>query len=75
MGKTEEAIPATPSPADGLAPAPPPPQEVVVRPEYPGWFRPLAEFVESSPVGALVTLAAAILALYGAGFVTALALR
>lgn len=44
--------------------------EVEVRPEYPGWFLPLADLAERSPAGALAALLAAALLLFGAGLFT-----
>ena len=35
-------------------PPPPPPVIVTVRPDYPGWFRPLANLAEKKPTGALM---------------------
>ena len=39
------------------APPPPEPEYVEVRPEYPGWFRPLAELSERTSLGAFAILA------------------
>jgi serine/threonine-protein kinase len=45
--------------------------EVEVEPDYPGWFRPLAELAESSPVGAAIALMLGALAFFGVGFFSA----
>jgi serine/threonine-protein kinase len=76
---------APPSPPDGNASVPvaqpllgsPPPSQVAAedRPAFPRWFGPLASLAETSPSGALATLIAILLAAYGAGIVTALAIR
>jgi eukaryotic-like serine/threonine-protein kinase len=48
---------ASPAPNVQPPPAPPPePEYIEVRPEYPGWFRPLAELAERSSGGALTVL-------------------
>jgi eukaryotic-like serine/threonine-protein kinase len=68
-----EHAPAPPAPA---APLPPPPPEVVtVRPEYPRWFRPLADLAERSPAGALAALATALVLAFGAGALLTLLFR
>jgi hypothetical protein len=48
---------------------------VTVRPEYPAWFAPIAEFAEHRPIGALVTLAVTALATFGAGVGTGILLK
>ena len=70
--KKEHAEPAPPPPP----PQPPPPPELVtVRPEYPAWFRPLADLAERSPAGALSALVALLLVVFGAGFLVAMLVR
>ena len=57
-------------------PTPPPPEvveriievEVEVEPEYPAWFRPLAELAERNPTGAGFLLVGLGLAIFGMGF-------
>ncbi len=49
--------------------------EVEVYPEYPGWFRPLADLAERLPVGALVLMIFLALAFFGMGFLVAMLLR
>jgi serine/threonine-protein kinase len=53
------------------APPPPPPEIIKVRPQYPAWFRPLADLAETRPGVALAVMTAALLATFGAGFGTA----
>ena len=48
---------------------------IEVRPEYPGWFRPLADLAERSPIGALTVVAAGLLLAFGAGVSAALLVR
>lgn len=49
--------------------------EVQVEPDYPSWFRPLAELAESSPGGAAVALFLGALVFFGLGFFSAFLLR
>jgi eukaryotic-like serine/threonine-protein kinase len=65
---------APPSP---VAPPPPPPEPefIEVRPEYPGWFRPLAELAERSSLGALAVFLLMGFALFGIGFLVAVLMR
>ncbi len=62
---------ALPSPAASSPSEPVPPEIVEVRPEYPGWFRPLADLAERSPAGAAVTVGVALLGTFAAGFALA----
>lgn len=76
----KKSAPATrvvlePSPAPPEPAPPPPPQIVTVSPDYAGWFRPLASFALASPHGALAALIGLSVAIFGAGFVTAMMLR
>jgi eukaryotic-like serine/threonine-protein kinase len=48
--------PAPPEPAPAPKPVEPPPPPVIVQPEYPGWFRPLANLAERRPTSALLTM-------------------
>ena len=41
---------------------------VMVRPEYPGWFKPLAALAEENPPAALLATLAVAVALFAAGF-------
>lgn len=61
-------------PAESSAPASAP-QVVTLSPDYARWFRPLASFALASPVGALAALVGISLALFAAGFATAMLLR
>jgi serine/threonine-protein kinase len=56
-------------------PAPLPPEVIQVRPEYPGWFAPLARFVESRPGRALAACILALTMTFGAGLLLGLALK
>jgi serine/threonine-protein kinase len=69
--------PAVPiPPAEVAAPAPPPePKVITVRPEYPGWFRPLAGLAERSPAGALAIVAGTLIVTFAAGFLLSMVLR
>jgi serine/threonine-protein kinase len=68
------AAPAARKAASAPAPAEPPPP-VVVRPEYPGWFQPLAGLAERSPARAMLVLLGAVALAFAAGFGTALLAR
>ncbi|WP_435018921.1 serine/threonine-protein kinase [Tundrisphaera sp. TA3] len=59
----EAPTPPPPPPAD----APAPPEPVVVRPNYPGWFAPLAAMAEDRPGLALATLLGGAIACFGLG--------
>jgi len=63
-----------PSPPPPAAP-PPPPQVITVSPDYARWFRPLASFALASPHGSLAALIGLSLAIFGAGYVTAMMMR
>ena len=62
------AVATSPEPA-------PPPKVVTVRPEYPGWFRPLASLAESRPGIALTCVLATIASAVAVGFVLGRLLR
>ena len=69
---------AEPAPAPAPAPQPlppPPPEYIEVHPEYPFWFRPLAELAERSSPGAFALFLLLGFALFGLGFLTALIVR
>jgi serine/threonine protein kinase len=54
-------------------PTPAPPPEVVhirVAPEYPKWFRPLAQFAETRPAVALTAMVLSLSAAFGVGLLT-----
>jgi serine/threonine-protein kinase len=57
-----------PQPAPHAAP-------VLIVPRYPGWFKPLASFVEEHPTGAIATIVTTILGLLAVGFVLGRLLR
>ena len=61
---------ATPEPSVEPAPVGPPPEPIVVevRPEYPNWFRPLANLAEHRPAAALLTILGALAGTTAAGF-------
>jgi serine/threonine-protein kinase len=63
-----------PAPASS-APLPDSPRIESLPAEHPRWFRPLASFAAASPKGALSALIAVSLALFLAGFATAMLLR
>ncbi len=72
--------PPRPSPKEPDPPAPPPAPEVrsvtvMVRPEYPGWFEPLAALAEENPLVALLSTLAVAVALFVSGFGLAMLLR
>jgi eukaryotic-like serine/threonine-protein kinase len=57
-------------------PAPPPPPVIVeVRPKYPGWFAPLAEFVERRPRSALAGAILTMALTFGAGLALGFVLK
>ncbi|WP_422927043.1 serine/threonine-protein kinase [Singulisphaera sp. PoT] len=60
----EKAEPESPS-----TPPPPPPKPVVItkRPEYPGWFRPIADLAERKPRTALLATLGALSLAFGSG--------
>jgi serine/threonine-protein kinase len=55
--------------------APPPPVIVEVRPNYPGWFAPLAQFVERRPRSALAGAILTMALTFGAGLALGFVLR
>jgi serine/threonine protein kinase len=55
--------------------APPDPEIVEVRPEYPRWFRPLAELAEDSPWGALTVVGLCLFTAFGIGFAASFFIR
>jgi eukaryotic-like serine/threonine-protein kinase len=58
------------------APAPPPPPVVVqVRPNYPGWFAPVARFVERRPRSALAGAILTVALTFGAGLALGFVLK
>lgn len=74
------ATPPRSSPKEPGPPAPPPapdtpPVTVIVRPEYPGWFKPVATFAEENPQAALLSTLTVALALFASGFGLATLLR
>ncbi len=64
--RTEEPAKAAHAPTP--ATPPPPPQIIKVKPEYPGWFAPLANLAETRPGLALLTVLFTLAASAGAGF-------
>ncbi len=69
-----------PSPKEPGPPASPPapkapPVMVMVRPEYPGWFKPLAALAEDNPLAALLAILALAVVLFASGFGLATLLR
>ncbi|MDB5350451.1 MAG: serine/threonine protein kinase [Planctomycetota bacterium] len=54
---------------------PPEPEIVEVRPEYPAWFRPLADLAERSPWGALTVTLLGLFLAFGLGFLTRMIIR
>ncbi|HEU5115972.1 MAG TPA: serine/threonine-protein kinase [Isosphaeraceae bacterium] len=48
--------------------------EVEVEPDFPAWFRPLAELAENSPLGAAIALLLGALVFFGLGFFSAFVL-
>jgi serine/threonine-protein kinase len=56
-------------------PVEPPPSVAPLPPEFPSWFRPLVSFASRSPNGALATLIGVSVALFLAGFTTAMLVR
>lgn len=72
---TPRPSPKEPGPP-ALHPAPEaPPVMVRVRPEYPGWFQPLAALAEENPQAALLATLAVAVALFASGFGLASLLR
>ncbi len=73
---TQRPSPKEPVPqvSDPTAVAPPAPVMVMVRPEYPGWFQPLAALAEEKPAAALSAIMMLAVALFAAGFGLALLL-
>ncbi len=71
----EDSFPSGMSQSAMVELAPPEPEIVEVRPEYPRWFRPLAELAENSPWGALALFVIGSLTMFGIGFILALFLR
>jgi serine/threonine-protein kinase len=61
------APPAPPKATSAVAP----PVVKVVRPTYPGWFRPLAALAERQPAAALVLVLAVLATCFGLGFALA----
>jgi serine/threonine-protein kinase len=48
---------------------------VTIVPDYPAWFRPMAELEEQSPLGALFVILAMFFACFAVGFLLALLIR
>lgn len=55
-------------PAEQVSLPPAQPAPVLLTPRYPGWFKPLASFVEDHPSGAMAALVGAIIALLATGY-------
>lgn len=55
-----------------MRPPVPPPPPVILRPDYPAWFRPLAAMVEASGFGAILVFLTVLLLTFAAGFLTSM---
>lgn len=51
------------------------PEVVEVRPEYPGWFQPLADLAETSPWGAFFAVILCLFTAFGVGFAASFLIR